>query len=598
MRNWSRRCGKSFACLLLVLLCMENLLFAQEKTDDASEAGIYMLCYHDIAKYIDDKKTPHVIAPEVLEAHILELRKRGYVFLSMQDYVAISRGQKSKPPKAVVMTFDDGYASFYETVYPILRKHRVPAMMAIIGSWMDGGAGNAIRMSTWEQFREMEASGLVTVASHTYDLHKPVYINDRGDMASAVSSRLYRAGIYESEEAYADRLRYDFGKAQKQLEENLGHRSAYLVWPYGDYNETALRLAREAGFKYAFQLGDGWNVVSAENLQNGNMLLRARRIMMYENLSAENLIGFMRSYVAKNRSPFRITRVDLASLYVPGNISQTDANIDMLVERLYASNVRRVVLNLAEDADGDGKAETVYFHNTQDVPIKADVANHFIGRLRAEGITVYAMIPASSAKWRISAKDTDDLRMTENRIRGLFNDMALYTPAAGIYFAEKNIEAGEFTALTDAIMADFRAVRMSRAVSVADVPLEALINGNRARNLLEHYDYLLTQIQPEEENVLQWEKTVVDALPSDQKMRDSIIFSFQPKDKSGAWSKAKALRHCSKALQAKGYYLFGFTQESAMEEPLWYLPNVYASESMIWKKYAKEDNRGSEVDVR
>lgn len=589
MKNQLRLCGRSIVYVLLLLLSMECSLFAQERQNSV-EDGIYILCYHDVARYVDEKKTPNIIEPGVLEAHILELQKKGYTFLSMQDYVAICRGEKSKPSKAVIMTFDDGYASFYETIYPILKKYRVPAMMAIIGSWMDGGAGSGIQMTTWKQFKEMEASGLVTIASHTYDLHKPVYINDRGDMASAVSSRLYRAGIYENAEAYAERLLYDFEKAQKQLEKNIGHRSKFLVWPYGDYNETALLLAKKAGFEFAFQLGDGWNVPSEENRQNGNMLLRARRIMMHGNVPSKNLIGFMRSYLSKNRSAFRIARVDLGSLYVPNNISQTDANIDMLVERSYASGVRRIVLNLAEDMDKDGKVETVYFYNTQGVPVKADIANHFIGRLHAEGITAYAWMPTVSSNWEISTKGATPLEMVEEKIRGLFHDVAVYTPIAGLYFEEQGVEAEELSSSVDAIMANLRDVRMSNAISIAAVPVQSILDVERAKKLLGHYDYLLIQVQPDAENFICWKSEVAEALPQNERMRESVIFSFQSRNEKGTWNKAKTFRLYSKALRENGYDLFGFVQESDMEESLWYLPNIYTSESMIWKKYEKIDS--------
>ncbi len=45
------------------------------------------------------------------------------------------------PPKAVLLTFDDGYLSFYTRVYPLLRAFNYPAVLGVVGAWIDDPQG-------------------------------------------------------------------------------------------------------------------------------------------------------------------------------------------------------------------------------------------------------------------------------------------------------------------------------------------------------------------------------------------------------------------------------------------------------------------------
>jgi len=48
-----------------------------------------------------------------------------------------SRGRRPRP--AVLVTFDDGYRDYHDLAYPILRKHRIPAVVFLATSLMDEG---------------------------------------------------------------------------------------------------------------------------------------------------------------------------------------------------------------------------------------------------------------------------------------------------------------------------------------------------------------------------------------------------------------------------------------------------------------------------
>ena len=135
--------------LLLALLCAFGLQTAQ-----AADPGHYgIICYHDI---IDTSKPedagavrrqyfPQTLTADRLIAHFNWLRDNGYTPVSWQQIKDARAGKAKLPDKPVLLTFDDGYLSFYTTAYPILKAFNYPAVYALITSWLEIPAGGRIQ---------------------------------------------------------------------------------------------------------------------------------------------------------------------------------------------------------------------------------------------------------------------------------------------------------------------------------------------------------------------------------------------------------------------------------------------------------------------
>ena len=72
------------------------------------------LTYH----HLDEKESFVTISPMKFNQHLLVLKENHNNVIPIEAYVCFQEHQKSIPPNAVVITFDDGYRSFYEKVYP------------------------------------------------------------------------------------------------------------------------------------------------------------------------------------------------------------------------------------------------------------------------------------------------------------------------------------------------------------------------------------------------------------------------------------------------------------------------------------------------
>ena len=51
------------------------------------------------------------ITPEAFEAQMKELQDKKIPVIKMQDFLAWKRGEKAIPPRAAIITIDDGYKS-------------------------------------------------------------------------------------------------------------------------------------------------------------------------------------------------------------------------------------------------------------------------------------------------------------------------------------------------------------------------------------------------------------------------------------------------------------------------------------------------------
>lgn len=88
--------------------------------------------------------------------------------LAAPDGIDRPDGRAVRP--GVVLTFDDGTADWVEEVLPALERHRVPATFYVATAFVDGsepmpGDGRPI---SWAGLRELAASDLVTIGSHTH----------------------------------------------------------------------------------------------------------------------------------------------------------------------------------------------------------------------------------------------------------------------------------------------------------------------------------------------------------------------------------------------------------------------------------------------
>ncbi|KPV60434.1 hypothetical protein QJ48_05785 [Paenibacillus sp. A3] len=257
--------GIVFLLLLLIANKLSDItVTGQPEAKIHYENKVIVLLYHDVQEP-DAAGMPRLltVTPNQFDAHLKALKDHGYQIIGMEDYVRFARQGKPVPPNAVVLTFDDGYESFYTRAYPILQKHSVPASNFVIGAPSDTNDPKKGQYLTWSQMRELIRAGH-GIYSHTYDSHRMVDTAPKGPQQPALTHPVYLAQMKraESAEEFRKRILSDLTFMNERLRTELGDRSKLLAFPYGAYDRETLQAADEAGIELLFTTREGINTAA------------------------------------------------------------------------------------------------------------------------------------------------------------------------------------------------------------------------------------------------------------------------------------------------------------------------------------------------
>lgn len=354
------------------------------------------IAYHDVEDRDPDQAVVAVRTERLIE-QLAWLRENGYRAVSVDQILAARRGGPALPPKAVMLSFDDGYSSFYTRVMPILRAYHWPALLAPVGSWIDTPLNQPVDFAgtprprgeflTWQQIREVSQSGLVEIAAHTDANHKGILANPQGNLEPAATTRSFdpKTNGYESEAQFQARMRADVAAISNKIRTVTGKAPRVWVWPYGAADGTSLAVVGEHGYEMALTLEDG-----LDDLGN---LMNSPRFLVASDPDGEHFANSMVAVQAK--APMRVLHVDLDNVYDPDPAQQA-RNLDVLVQRVVDMGAGTVFLQAFADPKGDGLVHSLYFPNRH-LPMRADLFNRVAWQLHTRAhASVYAWMPVLS----------------------------------------------------------------------------------------------------------------------------------------------------------------------------------------------------------
>jgi peptidoglycan/xylan/chitin deacetylase (PgdA/CDA1 family) len=193
-----------------------------------------VLVYHQIA----EARGRVVVAPAAFEEQMRYLKARGFRVVTLAALVDFLARGRQLPRNAVVLTFDDGYRSFLDHAYPVLRDLGFPATLFVYTDYV--GAGR----------QAMDWSDLERLGREGFDVQ--AHSKTHGDL------RRRRA---ESDADYAKRMQAELGDPQALFERHLGRRARLFAYPYGFHDDELVAKVREYGYEAAFTVRREGNAV-------------------------------------------------------------------------------------------------------------------------------------------------------------------------------------------------------------------------------------------------------------------------------------------------------------------------------------------------
>ena len=437
-----------------IIICMLSLFSAFAFAQDRYGVLAYHSVVDESAAENQKQYFPQTISAQMLIKHFNWLKENGYNVISWQQVIDAENGKGTLPDNAVLLSFDDGYETMYNVVFPLLKAYNYPAVFAPVTGWLDTPADQKIAyadkmldrsvFATWSQVKEMEQSGLVEVASHTHNLHNGINANPSGGQLPSVIAPEYKNGKYETEDAYKNRLKSDFTRSVQTLVNHIGKKPRVMVWPYGQFNDVAVQLARQAGMPHYFSLGE--KIINKVGDKHIGRLL----------LNAETDLNTVKNYldgIDESKQIQRVLHVDLDYVY-DADKAQQAKNLDKLIDRIYRYGVTTVYLQAFSDPDGDGVADALYFPNKY-LPVRDDIFGRIAWQLQTRaGVKVYAWMPVLAFDLRKSVKEAEYvidsrtgkpstkayLRLSPYNkqnveiIKSIYNDLSFYAKFNGILF--------------------------------------------------------------------------------------------------------------------------------------------------------------------
>jgi peptidoglycan/xylan/chitin deacetylase (PgdA/CDA1 family) len=328
-------------CILLTLV-----VAVQARAEPAGQRFI-SIAFHDV---VDDPAnlTSDAVTTKTLVQFLEWLKGTGWTAVSLDDVSDAARGGRRLPEKAILLTFDDGYKSFYTRVYPLLKAYHYPAVASLVGSWMEDTPDGMVlygdkkvprtNFLSWDEAREIEASGLVEFASHSYDLHRGILANPQGNMVAAAITWRYDPGTraYETDAEYKARIRDDLKRSRTVMEANLGHPPRTMTWPYGRYTGPALDVAKELGFSFALTL-------EPEPAYTSD-LFAIHRYFPSDNPKLGDIVRNLR-FEPPRPHTLRIACLTLDALAAAGDGRRQDERLGQIIEGLRALGTNTVVID-------------------------------------------------------------------------------------------------------------------------------------------------------------------------------------------------------------------------------------------------------------
>lgn len=230
------------------------------------------------------------VSPEnIADFEMAALWDAGYNTVSFDQLLDYVNDGAALPDNPVVITMDDGYLSNYELAFPILAYYEMKATIFVIGvsvgkTFYKDTDFEMIPHFSYEQAQEMVDSGLVSIQSHTYDMHQWQPF----EAEPARENILPFEG--ESEADYTQILTADYLQSKGEIEEALGQPVNVLAYPRGEYCDISESLLHSLGVEVTLSVNPGTNIVVQGDPQT---LYIMNRYTIDDTYTPEDLIALL-----------------------------------------------------------------------------------------------------------------------------------------------------------------------------------------------------------------------------------------------------------------------------------------------------------------
>lgn len=179
--------------------------------------GLISLMYH---RFEENKYPSTNIKILDFKKHLEIIQKSNINFINPKDLE--KELSNNKKQRKILLTIDDGFLSFYNNAWPVLKKKKIPFILFV--STREVGSFNYMN---WDQIKEIAKEDFVEIGNHS---HTHEYLVDENN----------------------ETIKADIQKSINIFKKELGKNSIFFSYPFGEYSVNFKKIIKEFGFKYAF----------------------------------------------------------------------------------------------------------------------------------------------------------------------------------------------------------------------------------------------------------------------------------------------------------------------------------------------------------
>ena len=219
---------------------------------NGDDRSLRVLMYH---KVNDLPENPLTMPVSVFDEQMDQVRELGYTVVGLDAVLAHYAEGAPLPPKAVLITFDDGYHDNLDNAAEVLKKYGYPAVLFVPIGYLDdrhplpheerlAAQGILNRTIDWTEMADLERAG-IRIESHGIS-HRPL-----ADLELDEAAR-------------------EIALSKLRLEERLERpvrAFSYVKGSEAHYKQVHLSLVRQAGYDVAFTAVSGANSPASDPLE-------------------------------------------------------------------------------------------------------------------------------------------------------------------------------------------------------------------------------------------------------------------------------------------------------------------------------------------
>jgi len=237
--------------------------------------SVTVLCYHRVLDP-DDPVRPGIHPALVTSTHVFERQMETIAArlnpVTLSAVVRWLDGEDAIPPRAVLVTFDDGWIDTYTNAYPVMRREGIPGVVFLATGFTDTKQRQwadiayetvATRAGHAAAAREVERLKAVAACSRPVapvESESPVNLGwpqvqemAAGGFEFGSHTRSHMILPCEPDDDIARELR----SSREDIAARLGSAPVSFAYPDGQHDERVAGLVEQAGYRVAFTCDEG-----------------------------------------------------------------------------------------------------------------------------------------------------------------------------------------------------------------------------------------------------------------------------------------------------------------------------------------------------